>query len=727
MKKAFSGISLFFILVIITSVIILSTIGIKTNKFNNLISNKINQTNNNIKLDLKKIIFKIDLKKFSLFLETANPKLEYRSVSIPVREIKVYVDFLSLLQSDTRIKRVNLTLEQLNIQQLKEISFSFKPSNFTSIINNKLIGGELNTVIDIFFDNNNLLDNFIAKGSVSNLEASINKDLTLENTNFDFFADKSDILIKKIFSKTEVFQIKDGDLKINLSSDINLIANFKTIFSYNSKLRSSISFLQNFDNLDNLIALNAEFNNSFNIDLDKTYKIKKYDYRLKGKIFDAKMYFKKPIKNYFLSNDINQISIKNTKIETNFNPKKNKSIIEGKYSINNSTNLNFTLENIFSDKSQNLKINFDLDRLLELNLINYQKAEKKVANIYLNLKKSKDDFKIEEFRFSENNTNILMQDLKFRKGKFSSLKNISVKTSKNDKKNNDFNVRYGNEILIEGNLFDATNLLKTFNKKDDENLFSKINKNIEIDFANIIFSESEKLQSFKLIGKIQKGKFTKISSKGDFGNNNFLDITMKNDSKNKRKYFEIYSDLTKPLLTEYSFFNGLSGGKLFYSSIIENDYSTSKLKIENFKVVNAPGMVKLLSLADLGGLADLAEGEGLSFDILEIQMEKNKENLKLNEILALGPSVSILMEGYQNSSVTSLRGTLVPAKSLNKLISKIPVIGEIVIPKEIGEGLFGISFKMKGPPGKIKTTINPIRTITPRFIQKIVDRNKKSK
>ena len=35
-------------------------------------------------------------------------------------------------------------------------------------------------------------------------------------------------------------------------------------------------------------------------------------------------------------------------------------------------------------------------------------------------------------------------------------------------------------------------------------------------------------------------------------------------------------------------------------------------------------MVKLLSLADLGGLADLAEGEGISFDILEISMEKNR-------------------------------------------------------------------------------------------------------
>ena len=138
-------------------------------------------------------------------------------------------------------------------------------------------------------------------------------------------------------------------------------------------------------------------------------------------------------------------------------------------------------------------------------------------------------------------------------------------------------------------------------------------------------------------------------------------------------------------------------------------------------------MVKLLTLADLGGLADLAEGDGISFEVLEINMEKNKDILKLNEILALGPSISVLMEGYQDQNLTSLRGTLVPAKTLNKLISKIPVLGDIVIPKEVGEGLFGISFKMKGPPEKIKTTINPIRTITPRFIQKILDRNKKTK
>ena len=155
--------------------------------------------------------------------------------------------------------------------------------------------------------------------------------------------------------------------------------------------------------------------------------------------------------------------------------------------------------------------------------------------------------------------------------------------------------------------------------------------------------------------------------------------------------------------------------------------SISKLNIENFKVVNAPGMVKLLSLADLRGLADLAEGEGISFDSLDIKMQKTSDFLKISEILALGPSLSVLMEGYQDKAVTSLRGTLVPAKTLNKMISKIPVIGDIVIPKEVGEGLFGISFRMKGPSGNIKTTIDPIKTITPRFIQKIVERKKKTK
>ncbi len=109
-------------------------------------------------------------------------------------------------------------------------------------------------------------------------------------------------------------------------------------------------------------------------------------------------------------------------------------------------------------------------------------------------------------------------------------------------------------------------------------------------------------------------------------------------------------------------------------------------------------------------------------------MSNNKNLLKLNELYAVGPSISVLMEGYKDKKgLISLRGTLVPAKNLNKFLSKIPVIGDIIIPKQIGEGLFGISFKIKGLPGKTKTTINPIKTLTPRFITKALEKSKSSK
>ena len=381
------------------------------------------------------------------------------------------------------------------------------------------------------------------------------------------------------------------------------------------------------------------------------------------------------------------------------------------------------LNSNYKNEITNIKLDLDYANSFELDFINYKKNINSISNFFLDLTKKKNDIKIKKLDYKEKNNFIKIVDLKLNKSKILSFKKIEIKTP-----NNDFVIFNDKKISIKGNNFDATQFVKLLSKQSNGNEFEKISGEIEIDFKDIKVPFSEKIKNFKLLGEINKGRFIKISSKGDYGNDNYLDISMKKDKNSSKKFLEIYSDLSRPLLTEYSFFKGLSGGKLLFTSIIDERNSSSKLVIEDFKVVNAPGVIKLLSLADLGGLADLAEGEGLSFDVLEISMEKDKNFLKINEILALGPSMSVIAEGYQDGNgLTSLRGTLVPAKTLNKIISKIPIIGNIVIPKEVGEGLFGISFKMKGPKDKIKTTINPLRTITPRFIQKIIDRNKATK
>jgi len=727
MKKI---IFIFFLLVILSAfliITILSTTGIETKKFNNLISSKINQANNNINLKLTTIKFKINIKDTSLFFETINPEINFKDSNIPAKKVKVYVDFISLIKSNPKIKKVNFVLNEIDVALLKEISKNLKPSNFTSFVNNKIKQGKINSELNFFFNNDNLLDNFIVRGTVLNFKAEIIKNVNLEKTNFSFFADKTDVLVKNFFGETGPIKILDGDIKLKLSSEVSVNSDFKTYIKYTNEFKDYENLLKNFKYFKNITNLEGNFNNSIFIDFDQTYKIKQYGYKNNGVIDKVDLDFKQNSENLFFKKKINKLSLINSEIMSNFDLKKNNISVSGKYSLNESSLLSFNLKNITDNDLQNLKLDADYDKLIELDFINYKKPKNSIANISINLDKQNNNTKINKINYKEGRNQINVEGLKFKKNKFVSLKKISVKTSKDNKINNQFSILYGKKIIIKGKLFDATNLPKFFNQKKGKNSFSTINKEMEIDFTNINAPLSRNLKNFKLLGKIEKGKFTKISSKGDFGENNFLDITLKKDQKSKKKYLEIYSDLPGPLLTEYTFFKGLSGGKLLYSSIIDGDSSSSKLIIENFKVINAPGMIKLLSLADLGGLADLAEGDGLSFDFLEINMEQNKDYLKFNEILALGPSISVLMDGYKDPLVTSIRGTLVPAKTLNRMIAKIPVFGNIVIPKEAGEGLFGISFKMKGPPGKIKTSINPIKTITPRFIQKIIDRNKKSK
>ena len=723
MKKLIFNLTLLVFISFASILIILSTVGIKTNKFNNLISSKASQ-NNNISLELEKIKFKLNFKELNLFLETNKPKIKYRGIYIPVKNLKIYIDFLSLLKSKPKIQKTNIDLEELDVEELNKLLVVIKPSNFRSLLKSKIKEGKLNSQIDLFLDNKGFLEDFIARGSIKNLKAELMNGLNFTQTNFDFFADKNDILIKNVFGNLADVKISDGDIKLNLEKGIKLSSNFNSNLNFDEeKLNKYERLLKKYTIAQNLKNLKADLNNNISLEFDETYKLKNYNYNFSGKLEKGEFQLSNPIKNDLIKNEIKIIYLSNIEINTIFSPKNIDLSGIGKYSFDNLNFLNFNFKNKFKKKLINLKLDFEYKGDFELDLINFKKPKDAVAKLSLDIEKKNGDLKINNFEYKQGKNLLEINNLRLKGEKFISIKKLKVLTS-----NNDFFVQNKKKIIIKGKKFDASNLAKFFNNQSNENNFQNLNGSIEIDFKKINVPMSETLQNFKLLGEINQGQFIKITSKGDFGGNNFLDISMKKDKNTSKKYLEIYSDLTRPLLTEYSFFKGLSGGKLLFTSVIDGSNSISKLKIENFKVINAPGLIQLLSLADLRGLADLAEGDGLSFDVLEIDFEKNKNFLKINEILALGPSMSVLMEGYQDEKgLTSLRGSLIPAKTLNKMISKIPVIGEIVIPKEIGEGLFGISFKMKGPKGKIKTSINPIRTLTPRFLQKIMDRKKMSR
>ena len=205
------------------------------------------------------------------------------------------------------------------------------------------------------------------------------------------------------------------------------------------------------------------------------------------------------------------------------------------------------------------------------------------------------------------------------------------------------------------------------------------------------------------------------------------------DNENKFSYFyrttpnnakitNIVIQEPKPFINNYKFIKGFEEGELKLNSTKIENISRSNLKITNFKVKEVPILAKILTLASLQGIADLLTGEGIRFDEFEMDF-KTRDNLtEIDEMYALGPAISIMMDGYiEKDRLTSLRGTLVPATTINKTISKIPLIGDILVGSKSGEGIFGVSFKIKGPPNNLKSTVNPIKTLTPRFITRTLE------
>ena len=378
-----------------------------------------------------------------------------------------------------------------------------------------------------------------------------------------------------------------------------------------------------------------------------------------------------------------------------------------------------------------MNLNTDVKSKIDIKLINYKKNSEDTLNVNSNIILNKKNIEIKRMELTEGKSIILLKEVHLDVNKkLKKFNSIQVKTFKNNINHNNFNIKFGETIKIKGRNYDSTNLIEIINDKAKSNFLDNINKNININLENILAKNSLNLSNFNLIGRIEKGKFIKLSSKSEFSDDKFLDISLIQDKKSGDKTLEIFSDIPQAILADYNFFNGLEEGKLLLVSKIKKNKIISKLVIDNFKVKNAPGFAKLLALADLGGMVDLMSGEGMSFDKLEINLIDNLNTLKIEEIFAVGSSISILMDGYienKINGITSLRGTMVPAKNLNKLISKIPVIGKILIPKEIGEGLFGVSFKMKGTKESLKTTVNPIKTLTPRFITKALERRKKTK
>ena len=726
-------ISLFGLLIIffLSVSIFLSTKGFETTRFNNLISEKVKSADSNLALNVKSIKIKLDFKEFKIFLSTTNPQTKYGNINVPVSQLKIYFDFFTIFKKEPNIEGVNIVFDDLNISEIKQLILRMKPSNIKSFILNNISGGKLKGSIRLGFLNNFEIADYQIKGSLKKTNINLYNKVNIKNTSFNFAVDDNIILINSLTLNLYGIPVTNGTINIKKDKGYVVEGNLNTkLESDISKLTELVKLFPNIDFLSNDIYLKGDFLNKFKINFNENLRLDDYIYNLTGNSGDIKITLNKEIESSLLKNSLKEIFFSINKAEIDFAKNKKTNInLDGNYKTREDGKFQkLKIKNIIDKSKVKYNIVIDLNDPFFVEILNYNKKQDIIANISTEFSTNKKGTNIKYLNYNEGKSSIKINNLDLNKKKqIKKFSNIKINTFKDKVENNNFNIVYKDKITIKGKIYDSSNLIKNVSNQNKGSLFNQIDKEIRINFENILTKLSMPLNNFNLIGKIEKGKFTKISSKSEFSKDEYLDISLKKDPNSNKKILEIYSGLAKPLLADFNFFKGIEGGQLLFSSTFDNKNSVSNLKIKDFKVLNAPAFAKLLALADLSGLVVLLSGEGLTFDSLEIKFTDDEKVRNIKEVYAEGPSITILMEGYieNKSGLTSLRGTMVPAKEINKLISKIPVLGDILIGKEVGEGVFGVSFKMKGPPGKIKTTVNPIKTLTPRFITRALEKRKK--
>tara|TARA_B100000579_G_scaffold434613_1_gene455886 strand:+ start:5482 stop:7695 length:2214 start_codon:yes stop_codon:yes gene_type:complete len=733
MKKIILTFFSFLVFLLLGVTLFLSTKGYETDRFNTFLSQEINQTQPDLEINFNKIKIKFDIKKVNLFLSTKNPNINYKKINLPITELKIYINFFSIFSNEIEVEQVITKAKDIQIEDLKKLIVGIKPSNFKSFVLNNVSEGTFNSNFYLDFKKKFQLESYKVDGTLNKTNISFNKDIKLNNTSFNFIANDSLFIINSIIADFKEIEITNGNLKIENKENLIIEGSLNTKIPKitNTDIKSIIPESKtNSSFFDNKILIKGNLLNQFNLEFSKNLELKNFNYNLTGSLKETDIKFNKDLDIAFFEQKLNQLNLKETNIKFELNKQNKNSVsLEGLFSLNGKDKYEkYKLKNSFSKNKSNFDINFDINEEIFIKIINYKKDISKVGNIEANFEILKDKIHIKNFVYKEDKSSISLENVKInKKNQLESFKNIKVRTYQDSKENNNLEIVFGKKISVKGKSFDSSNLIKELSDDNKTNTFNKINKEISISFEDIITKLKAPLKNFNLIGKIEKGKFVKLSSKSEFSANEFLDISLKKNPNNNKKILEIYSGQAKPLLSDFDFFKGLEGGQLLFTSIFDENSSSSNLQIKNFKVLNAPAFAKLLALADLSGLAVLLSGEGLSFESLEIKFTDDDEVRKIGEIYAVGPSITILMDGYieNKTGLTSLRGTMVPAKEINKLISKIPVIGDILIGKEIGEGVFGVSFKIKGLPGKTKTTVNPLKTLTPRFITRALERKKK--
>ena len=728
-KKLIKILSVIFLLIILL-IVYLSTIGIKTKKFNENITNKVLEINREIKLDLRDIKLLLNPLNFTANITTKNPIIFLGDNELQIRSVKINISLKSLIFDEFSIEELQVSTKPIILNDIILLARSFKDSTELFLLDKIIKDGFLVADIKLKFDEDGKVKkNYQINGFIKNGKLNFLNQLNAKNLNLNFDINKNKYSFTKLNTEINNLQFSSPLIEISEKKD-SFFVKGKILTSEEDLSRDQLRLIfASFLKIPNIKKVKFKSENDISFNISKKLKFK--DLNINSKINLDQLVIKNNFINLksYLPNLDELINFEKHQIIINY--VKDKIDIKGNGEIlikNKSDFINYQIIKNNDKFTFDTKVNLKKSKLL-IDFLDYEKKENLDSLILIKgNSKNNNSINFDSISLIEKTNTISFKNLNLHKDfKIIGIDSFNFNYLNNKKIKNQLFLKRNNEnYTIEGESFDATQLINNIMDNDDKSssIFNNLNSKINLKINKIYIDEINYTNNLSGVLNFKNNKIDHLDLKSTYPNTKIIKLSIETNNQNE-KITKLFTDYPKPLVKRYDFIEGFDEGYLDYHSIKKNGNSDSLLTIDNFKVKKVPVFAKILSLASLQGIADLLTGEGIRFTDFEMKFSNNKGLTTIEEMYAIGPAVSILMDGYiESTKLISLRGTLVPATTINRTIASIPLLGNILVGKKTGEGVFGISFKIKGTPKDLKTTVNPVQTLTPRFITRTLEKIK---
>ena len=718
-------ISILIILLIILTY--LSIFGIETDRFNSQIKNKIKNIDNKTEVKLNKIKLVLDPFKFKIKLKTVGTKLKNQNVVIEIESLKTQVSLKALLGNKFSIENLEISTNSIEIKNLIKFIRFFQNTPELFILEKVVKNGYLIADIKLEFDSEgNIKNNYEINGFLRDTKLDILKKYNFQKINFIFEYQKDNLLLNDIAFSLNKLNFISENISLKKDKDDFLIKGKVSHNKLEFDEKNLNLFVKPFLPKIDLERLKFSSKNDFSFKLNKKFEFKDITFNSEVFIDKFSIINKLDFKDFF-PNINNNLSFLDHELSIKY--LKNDLYIDGKGNILLQDKNDFLTYSINKTEDSTIfKTSLDInDDLFKINFLNYEKSKKDKTSIKLEGSINRNGLIfIKSFNIKEKKNKINITSFHLNK-KFEVIKLGLVNLDYIDKeKQKNFIQLYlkNSRYHLKGTFFNANKLIDNLLFEDNDSNFLNIDTRVNINIDKIYLDNEHDLSNFKGDIFFKNKQITNANLVGNFTGDKRLKFTITSEGNNK--ITTLFMAQAKPIVKRYKFIKGFDEGILDFYSSKTVGVSNSTLKIYDFKLKELPVLTKILTLASLQGIADILSGEGIRFEDFEMNFKNEGSTMTINEIYAIGPAISILMDGYvEKDKIISLRGTLVPATTINKFIGSIPVLGKLLVGTKTGEGVFGVSFKIKGPPKDLDTTVNPIKTLTPRFITRTLEKIKK--